>query len=86
MDIQAIHFIREVLVTNWQGKPTPQMQFSFANASFLDPAFQEVPSTDQEQVRELYLELGGRRLENERFGSTVIIPNRSRRGFLRRMS
>lgn len=83
MDIKGIHFIREVLVTNWQGKPTPLMQFSYANASFLDPPFQEVPSTDQEQVRELYLELGGRRLENERIGSTVVIPNRTRWGFLR---
>lgn len=83
MDIKAIHFLREILVFDRRGKPTPIMQFSFDNASYLEPAFQEVPYTDQERVHELYLELGGRHLANEWCGTTVVIPNRPRWGFLR---
>jgi hypothetical protein len=77
MDINKIHFIREILVMDHQGKTIPSMQFSYDNASYLQPSFMNVPSTDQAQVRKLYEQLGGGRHEGWWSGSTVIIPNRS---------
>jgi hypothetical protein len=77
MDINKIHFIREILVKDYRGRETPTMQLSFDNASYQRPAFQGAPSADQEQVRALYLKLGGGRSEGWESGSTVIIPNRS---------
>lgn len=78
MAISDIHFIREILVTDFQGKPVPTMQASEANASSLRPLFKEVAFYDVDAVRALYHELGGGRREGERMGSTVILPNRSR--------
>jgi hypothetical protein len=78
MDVNRIHFIREIVVTDHRGRETPTMQFSYDNASYLRLTFLGVPSADQEQVRALYLKLGGGRVEGWESGSTVIIPNRSR--------
>jgi hypothetical protein len=77
MDVNKIHFIREIMVKEYRGTGTPTMQLSYDNASYLRPAFLLVPSADQEQVRALYLSLGGGRSEGSESGSTVIIPNRS---------
>ncbi len=77
MDIQRIHFIREILERNYQGKPIPTMQYSYDNASYLDPIFMEAPSHDQANLRALYEKLGGRRSEGRWLGTIVIIPNRS---------
>ncbi len=77
MDIQRIHFIREILERDYRGKAIPTMQYSYDNASYLDPIFMEVPSHDQASLRALYEKLGGRRSEEAWFGTTVIIPNRS---------
>jgi hypothetical protein len=76
MNIRDIHFIREILVTDLNGE-TPTMQFSNDNASYLRPNFLPVPSVDQEQIRGLYMELGGSRSEGAQAGTTVVIPNRS---------
>ena len=77
MDVNKIHFIREIMVRDFRGRETPTMQLSYDNASYLIPTFLKAPSADQEQVRALYLKLGGGRPESSESGSTVIIPNRS---------
>jgi hypothetical protein len=86
MSINEIHFIREILVTDYRGNKIPTIQASSANASSLHPNFQEVPFYELEEVRALYHELGGARLEGWNSGSTVIIPNRSRWASLRRIT
>ncbi len=77
MDMQRIHFICEVLRQDFQGKGTPTMQYSYDNASYLDPVFTEAPSNDQAALRAFYQHLGGSRREGASLGTTVIIPNRS---------
>jgi hypothetical protein len=77
MNIRPIHFIRELLVTDQRGSQTPTMQYSCDNASYLHPEFLPAPTSDQAQLRAVYLELGGGRMEGSYSGSTVIIPNRS---------
>ena len=78
MSIQDIHFIRDAVVTDFQGKESSVMEVSLANASTLHPNFQQAAFYEMAQVRALYVKLGGaRRAENKR-GSTVIIPNRTR--------
>ncbi len=78
MSIQQIHFIREVLVADYQGKLTPTMQVSDSNAACLNPTFQEAAFYEAAEVRTVYAKLGGGRRDGERQGTTVIIPNRSR--------
>jgi hypothetical protein len=78
MHINEIHFIREVLVTDFQGKQVPTMQASEASTSSLHPIYKEVAFYDVDAVRALYYELGGGRYEGARMGSTVILPHRSR--------
>ncbi len=77
MNISRIHFLRQVLSPDQRGGQAPRMQISFANASYLHPAFVTVSHADEEQVRLLYHQLGGGREEGQAVGSTVIIPNRS---------
>lgn len=78
MNINEIHFIREILVTDFQGKVVPTMQTSDASTSSLHPIFQEVAFYDVDAVRALYHELGGSRGQDAPTGSTVILPHRSR--------
>jgi hypothetical protein len=78
VSVQEIHFIREVLVADYQGKTTPTMQVSDANASCVHPVFVEAAFYEAAEVRTLYAKLGGARRADDRQGSTVIIPNRSR--------
>lgn len=77
MDTNKIHFIREIVLTDLQGKRTPTMQFSYDNASYLHPMYLLVPTADQKRIRALYLKLGGSRIEGRENGTTVVIPNRS---------
>jgi len=78
MSINEIHFIREILVKDFQGKEIPTLQTSYANASSLRPNFKAVPFYELEEITALYIKLGGGRAEGAPCGSTVIIPNRSR--------
>src|SRR5581483_3479401 len=78
MSIQDIHFIREIMVKDYAGNEIPTLQASYANASCLNPKFKAVPFYELEEVRALYVKLGGGRLEHAQNGNTVIIPNRSR--------
>lgn len=77
MSISDIHFMREVLITEYSGKVVPTMQSSNSNADCMNPTFKEVPFYDHAAVSALYHELGGGRDEGALVGSTVIIPNRS---------
>lgn len=76
MDFKNVHHLREILVTDAQGKTTSTMQYSSQNASHFRPNFVEVPFSDQSRARELYVRWGGRRREGMRIGMSAIIPNR----------
>jgi len=76
MNLRNVRHLREILITNVQGKTFGTMQYSSQNASHFRPNFVEVPLEDQARARELYLRWGGRRREGMQFGMTVIIPNR----------
>lgn len=78
MSINEMHFIREVLVTDYSGKEVPTMQASCGSSSNLHPIYKEVAFYDMDAVRALYHELGGDRNEGEQMGSTVVLPHRSR--------
>ena len=76
MDFKNVHHLREIVVTDAQGKTTGTMQYSSQNASHFRPNFVEVPFRDQTRARELYLKWGGKRRVEMRIGMPVIIPNR----------
>lgn len=76
MDFKNVHHLREILVTDAQGKTTSRMQYSSQNASHFRPNFVEVPFDDQTRARELYVKWGGSRREEMRIGMTATIPNR----------
>jgi hypothetical protein len=78
MNINEMHFIREILVTDVSGKEVPTMQASCGSTSNLHPIYKEVAFYDVDAVRALYHELGGSRQDGEPIGSTVILPHRSR--------
>ena len=86
MSIQEIHFIRDALVTDFQGKESSVMEVSLSNASSIHPKFQQAAFYEMDEVRALYAKLGGSRSANDSRGSTVIIPNRSRWASLRGIS
>lgn len=78
MNINEIHFIREILVTNYLGTAVRTMQTSDANPDSLHPNLRDVAFYDVAAVTKLYAELGGGRRDGAEIGSTVILPTRSR--------
>lgn len=76
MDLRNVRHLREVLVTDEQGRTTSIMQYSSQNASHFRPNFVPVPFDDQARARELYVRWGGRRREGMRIGTTVVIRDR----------
>lgn len=78
MNLDHIHFIREVLIRDYAGKDIPTMQTSTGNTAALDPKFTETAFYETDAVRALYHQLGGGRPEGVKMGSTVILPHRSR--------
>ena len=76
MDFRNVHHLREILITDAQGKTTSTMQYSSQNASHFRPNFLDVPYAFQARARELYLKLGGKRRDGMRIGMTVVIPSR----------
>ena len=76
MDFKNVRHLREVLVTDTQGKPMSIMQYSTQNTSHFRPTFAQVPFQDQARARELYLLFGGSRREDMRIGLPVVIPDR----------
>jgi hypothetical protein len=77
MDFRNVHHLREILVTDAQGKTTITMQYSYQNASHFRPNFLDVPLVDQARARKLYLRWGGGRREGIQIGMTAIIPMHS---------
>lgn len=75
MDFKNVRHLREIVVTDPQGKTRSIMQYSSQNASHFRPAFVPVPPKDQTRARELYVKLGGSRREGSRIGLTVVIAN-----------
>jgi hypothetical protein len=75
MKLEHIHFIREILATDKRGRKIPTMQISYAKATDLNPVFQNVPRKFQNEMRILYSDLGGGRLDKWSVGLTLIIPN-----------
>lgn len=76
MDFKNVRHLREILITDAEGKVTSTMQYSSQNASHFRPKFAEVPFHDQTRARELYVRWGGIRREGWTIGRTVILPNR----------
>lgn len=77
MDFKNVHHLREVLVTDTQGKTTSTMQYSSQNSSHFRPNFLDVPWADQARARKLYLRWGGKRRDGIKIGMTAIIPMHS---------
>ena len=78
MNFNDIHFLREILLTNYLGQDVATMQSSTANSSCANPPYRAAAFYESEPLRALYHELGGGRSEGARMGSTVIIPHRTR--------
>lgn len=76
--IQEIHFIRELLVSDYRGQFSAVMQISTDNTASVHPRFKEAPFYEQADVRALYYELGGGRNEGAAMGTTVVLPHRTR--------
>jgi hypothetical protein len=74
MNIQRIHFLREVLVTDANGHDTSAFEFSYDNGGDREPHFFGIADADRSQVRALYAAWGGSRLDGYRRGSTVKSP------------
>lgn len=74
MDIQRILFLREVVVTDGNGKTTIALEFSLDSGADRTPRFFGVPDDDLPQARLLNQQWGGSRPEGYRVGSTVPRP------------
>jgi hypothetical protein len=74
MDNQRIRFLREILITDRNGKSTTTIEFSYDDRFVRKPHFFGVPDDEEAQARQLYLEWGGTRLEGQRRGTTVSHP------------
>jgi len=73
MNLQNIHHLREVLVTDAYGKTTSIIQYSTQRLSVFRPTFVPIPLKDQAAARELYARLGGHRREGMRIGSQITV-------------
>lgn len=86
MSFPKVHFLREVLVSDYQGTDVPTMQSSDSNADALHPYYTNASFYEHDDLRTLYHQLGGGRREGAALGSTVVIPNRSGWANLRRIT
>ena len=74
MEKRRIRFLREIVVTDKNSKPTTTFEFSYDDRFVLKPRFFGVPNDEEGQARQLYLEWGGARREGQRRGTTVSHP------------
>ena len=74
MDIKRVSFLREILVSDRQGKTTSVIEFSYDDRFVRRQRFFGVPDLEEAQARQLYQEWGGSRAEGCRFGATVGRP------------
>ncbi len=75
MNLDHIHFIREIIINDKRGRKIPTMQISYAKPSEVQPKFQTVPAKHQKEMRILYEDLGGGRLKEWLVGLTITIPH-----------
>lgn len=75
MRINKIHFIREIVVREPEGNDTLQLQVAYDAPSALHPKFRDVPAHELEEVRALYLEMGGSCLAGLPHVVAIILPN-----------
>lgn len=73
MDFRNVHHLREILVTDANGKESSAMQYSTQPMSRFRPSYSPVPFKDQRLARELYVRLGGRRRAGRTLGVEVIL-------------
>lgn len=73
INFKNVHHLREVLVTDAQGKPASMMQYSTASISRFRPNFVDIPFNDQKVAHELYIRLGGKRRAGMKIGMQVIL-------------
>lgn len=76
MKMDNVHFIREMLVTDKNGRKVPTIQISYSKPFDVNPKFRDVAKREQKQAREIYKQMGGGRLKNWWVGLTIIIPNK----------
>jgi hypothetical protein len=74
MDKQRIRFLREILITDRNGKSTTTIEFSYDDRFVRKPRFFDIPIDEEAQARQLYLEWGGVRHEGQRLGTIVGHP------------
>ncbi len=74
MDIKRVRFLREVVVTDAQGRDTISLEFSYDSGVGRAPYFLAVPVEQISQARSLYHAWGGSRQAGERVGTTVRGP------------
>jgi len=75
VNLEHVHFIREIIVLDKRGRKIPTMQISYAKPSETQPKFQTVPSKFQKEMRILYEDMGGGRLKEWQVGLTIMIPH-----------
>lgn len=73
INFKNVRHLREVLVTDAQGKPMSVMQYSTESIARFRPSFVDIPFKDQKVARELYLRLGGKRRDGVKIGMPVIL-------------
>ncbi len=74
MDIQQIRFLREIEVTDHEGRKTIQMEFSCDDGVQQTPHFFGIAEDDLSAAQSLYQAWGGSRPEGYRVGTTVRSP------------
>jgi hypothetical protein len=74
MDKQRVRFLREILITDRNGKSTTTIEFSYDDWFVRKPRFFDVPIDEEALARQLYLEWGGTRLDGQRRGTIVSHP------------
>ena len=73
MDLKNVRHLRQVLVTDTQGKTTSRIQYSSQNTSHFRPNFVDVPMSDQAEAHKFYMSWGGSRRDGVKIGMAVTI-------------
>lgn len=74
MDKQRVRFLREISITDRDGKSTTTIEFSYDDRFVRKARFFGVPYDEVAQARQLYLEWGGKGLKGQGRGTTVGRP------------
>ena len=74
MDVRRIHFLREVLAFDDEGRDDIKFEFSYDNGAGHTPFFFRVADEDLVQAHALYTAWGGSRPHGHRYGNIVRGP------------